>query len=159
VTGVTVARFGNGLAYEIELQDGSRYLVDAVRGTPIIITQAMAERAAQTWMRNGAGIIRVAVLQEREYHYWGSLPVHKITFGDRRRTVVYVSGVTGQVVHTTSRLGRVRGWITGLHTLEPLRLITKADAVRKGLLLVALAVGLAVEMTGFYLAFPTKRRP
>ena len=50
------------------------------------------------------------------------------------------------------------GAFTSLHTFEPLKLITKRDAVRKGLLVLLSMIGVGVAGTGYYLALP-RRRP
>jgi len=78
-------------------------------------------------------------------------------FDDDRATVSYISTSDG-TVRRSDRWSRIRGAITSLHTFEPVKLITKRDAVRKGLLALLSMVGVGVAGTGYYLALP-RRRP
>jgi uncharacterized iron-regulated membrane protein len=158
VDSVTAARFGQGLAYEITLRDSSRHMVDALSGTRTKVTQAMAEQTARASVNNARPPVSVDLMHRRDYHYWGSLPVHRVSFDDSQRTVVYVSAVTGHIEQTTSRLSRLHHWVTSIHTFQPLRLAIERDAVRKGLLIVIAMVGIGVVVTGFYLALPVRRR-
>jgi len=49
-------------------------------------------------------------------------------------------------------MDRIRGAIASLHTFEPIKLITKRDAVRNGLLIISSLIGIVASMTGYYLA-------
>lgn len=158
VARVSVARFGDRLAHQIVLQDGSRHLVDAITGTPISITQAVAEETARAIMPPGVAIANTALLSVRDHYYWGSPPAYKIAFDDQRRMVVYVSAVTGQVEQVSDQFGRVLRWVDGIHLFEPVLLIIQRDEVRKGLLILVSIVGIGVEVTGYYLAWRPRRR-
>ncbi len=157
VTGVKVTRFGNGLAYEIARRGGSRHLVDALRGTRIVITQAMAEKMARAAAPNAGGIARTDLLSKRDFYYGGPLPVYKIAFDDGWGTVVYVSAATGKV-QNWNRLVRFRRWVVSLHGFEPLRLISDNNKIRVGLLLLFALVGIGTVGTGLYLALPVRTR-
>jgi uncharacterized iron-regulated membrane protein len=158
VSQIAATRIGEGLAYEITLEDGNRHLVDAVSGARIQITQATAEQMAQAGAKDGGRLAGTVLLHKRDYFYWGPLPVYKVSFDDSPRTVAYVSPVTGRIEQTTSRLGRLHQSVTSIHTFHPLRLITEKDAVRKGLLILISAVGVGTGITGYYLALPVRRR-
>ena len=157
VIGVKVARLATGIAYEIALEDGRQRLVDALTGTRVTITHAMAERIARAAVPNGGEIVNTALLSRRDYHYSGSLPVYKILFGDARRTLVYVSAATGQI-EQSSQFSRTHAWVTSIHTFEPVRLISEHNAIRVGLLVFFSVVGIGAVCTGFYLALPVRLR-
>ncbi len=157
-TGVRAMRFGNGPVYEITLSDGGMRLVDALSGAPITITQAMAEEVGRSLVPKNAQILATTLMSQRDYYYWGRLPVYKIAFDDEPQTVVYVTAATGQTQHTT-RLGRLRRVVVSFHEFQPLRLISESNVLRVGLLILCSVVGIGAVGAGFFLAVPVRPRP
>jgi hypothetical protein len=152
----SVYKTSNKLVYEITLKDGKKHLVDAIEGEPVKITEEDIKVNAIEAASSGSNIVDIAFLKERPYAYWGPIPTYRFTFNDKARTHVYVSPTTGQVELKNEGWNRLRGWFLSLHKFEFLNLLLQEDSFRKGVLLMLSLVGLAVGMTGFYLALPVK---
>ena len=123
-----------------------------------MITPELAEQIARDDFPSRARVLQIERADRHSFDYpWGPLPAYRIVFDDAQATVFYVSTSDG-TVQRSDRSSRIRRAITSLHTFEPLKLITKRDAVRRGLLVLLSVVGVGVAGTGYYLALP-RRRP
>jgi hypothetical protein len=138
------------------LEDSERYLVDAIKGVPVTITEARIVENAIAAATLGSNIMDMAFLTKRPYAYWGPVPIYRFIFDDVSRTHVYVSPTTGQVKLKNKGWNRLRGWMISLHKFEFLMLIWEREAFRKGMIFILSFVGLAVVITGFYIALPVK---
>ena len=156
VTGCLVHRLSDTLVYEIILEDGSRHLIDAIKGKSTKITEAEIKENAIAAAPPGSHIVKMTYLTKRPYAYWGPIPVYRFIFDDVSRTYVYVSPITGQIKLRNKGWNRLREWMLSLHKFEFLMLIWEREAFRKGVLLILSLVGLAVVITGFYIALPAQ---
>lgn len=158
VDSVSVKRIRDTLVYHIIVKSGDSHLIDARSGEVFTITPEIAEQIARDYVPAEARIVQIQHVNSYNYAYqWGPLPAHRIVFDNDRSTAYYVSSRDGTVRHS-DRETRIRGAITSLHTFQPLKLITRRAAVRKGLLLLLSVLGIMVAGTGYYLALP-RRRP
>lgn len=154
VKGCSIFKLSDTFVYEMILEDGNRHLVDAVKGTLTIITEAEIKKNAIAAAPPGSNIVDMTLLDKRPYAYWGPIPVYRFIFDDISRTHMYISPMTGQVELRNKGWNRFRGWMISLHKFEFLLLIWERDAFRKGMLILFSLVGLAVVITGFYIVLP-----
>src|SRR4030095_12744473 len=140
------------LVYEIHFENGGRHFINAVTGQVFSITRALAERFVLE-AYPGQGRAQKGETQEHHsYGYqWGPLPVYQIVLDSAQSTVYYVSTDDGSV-RRSDRLDRIRGARMSLHTFDPIKLITKRDAVRNGLMIITSLIGIIASLTGYYLA-------
>jgi uncharacterized iron-regulated membrane protein len=156
LAGCSICRLSDTLVYEITLEDGGRHLIDAIKGIPLRIAEAEIKESAIAAAPQGSNIVNMTFLTKRPYAYWGPIPTYRFAFDDVSRTYIYVSPITGQVEHRNKGSNRLRQWMLSLHKFEFLMLIWEREAFRKGTLLICSLVGLAVVITGFYIALPVK---
>ena len=158
VISVSLRRIADAVVYEVTVKPGGSHLIDARSGQVFMITPEVAEQIARDGFPSPARVLQIERVDRHSFAYpWGPLPAYRIVFDDDRATVSYISTSDG-TVRRSDRWSRIRGAITSLHAFEPLKLITKRDAVRKGLLVLLSVVGVGVAGTGYYLALP-RRRP
>jgi uncharacterized iron-regulated membrane protein len=156
VTGCSIYRLSGTLVYDMTIEDGRRYLIDAIEGVPTTVTEAQIKKSAKAAAPPGSHIVDMTYLTKRPYAYWGPIPIYRLIFNDTSRTHVYVSPFTGQVKLKNRGWNRLAGWMLSLHKFEFLLLIWEREAFRKGIMLVLSLVGLGVVATGFYIALPVK---
>jgi hypothetical protein len=146
--------------YKIALEDGKLYLVDAIEGKPTKITKLEIKNNALAEAPSGSNIVEMTLLEERPYAYadGGPIPVYRFIFDDVSRTHVYISPNTGQVALKNVGWFRFIEWMLCLHRFDFLTLLLKRNVFRRGVLLMLSSIGLAVVMTGFYLALPARIR-
>jgi hypothetical protein len=160
VAGCSVYKTSDKLVYEIALKNEEKYLVDAIVGKLVKLTNADVKNIALAAAPLGSNIVDVAFLRERPYAYWGPIPTYRFIYNDMARTHVYISPTTGQIEFKNEGWNRLKEWMVSLHKFEFLNLLLMGDKFRKGVLLILSLIGLAVVMTGVYLALPAKiRRP
>ena len=140
------------LVYEIHLENGGRHFINAVTGQVFSITRELAERFVLDAYPGQGRVQKVEMLEKHNYDYqWGPLPVYQIVLDSAQSTAYHVSTDDGSV-RRTERVDLIRGAITSLHTFDPIKLITKRDAVRNGLLIITAVIGIVASLTGYYLA-------
>ena len=158
VMSVSLRRVVDAVVYEVVVNPRGSHLIDARSGQVFMITPEVAEQIARDGFPSSARVLQIERVDRHSFAYpWGPLPAYRIEFDDDRATVSYISTSDG-TVRRSDRWSRIRGAITSLHTFEPVKLVTKRDAVRKGLLVLLSVVGMGVAGTGYYLARP-RRRP
>ena len=160
VVGCSVYKTSERLLYEIALEDGKLYLVDAIQGKLTQITQVEIKNNALAVAPSGSNIVGMTLLKERPYLYvdGGPIPVYRFIFDDISRTHVYISPNTAKVALKNVGWYRFIEWMLCLHRFDFLTLLLKRDVFRRGVLLMLSLVGLTVVMTGFYLALPARIR-
>ncbi len=131
VTDVGFRRLLGELFYQISTDAGT-HLVNARTGERLEIGEEAAwqilSRAIGSPAERLAG--RLTLLREYDEGYaYGPLPVYRYPAGDAAGTIFYVAVPTGEW-RATNRAGRIRGFIAGLHTFEPLRALLPARGVR-----------------------------
>jgi len=156
IVGVQVTTFQAGPAYQVALRGGLTYLVDAISGEPVVITETRAEAMARDVVPGAGRIASSARIESNDFHYFGPFPAYKISFEEPSGNVVYVSA-TGSIRRTTP-LTRMRRWITSLHDFGPLTLIDDSRALQVGALVLLSLLALLVLASGLYMALPTRRR-
>ncbi|MBI1790713.1 MAG: PepSY domain-containing protein [Acidobacteria bacterium] len=151
ISEIRAAARGQDVIYEFTLRNGQTLAVNAGSGASLEVTRDEAERNALAASGKGAQIASTALLTERESGYWGPLPAYRVALRDDR--IVYVAAGTGKVDSISTPLSRLRAWLGGLHTFEPLRAAI-SGAGTKALLVISSVAGVAVVLTGLYLALP-----
>jgi hypothetical protein len=140
------------LVYEIHFENGSRHFINAVTGQVFSITRALAERFVLDAYPGQGRVQKVEMLEKHNYDYqWGPLPVYQIVLDSQQSTTYHVSSDDGSV-RRSDRLDRIRGAITSLHTFDPIKLVTRREAVRTGLLIITGVIAILASLTGYYLA-------
>jgi uncharacterized iron-regulated membrane protein len=153
---MTLRRLGNSVVYEISAKPGGSHFVDARSGEIFTITPDVAEQIAQGDLHSQARALQIEIINQHALTYpWGPLPAYRVVFDDDRATISYVSTRDGRVWHTDRR-SRIRVAMSSLHDFSAFRLIIGRNAVRTGLLLLLSLVGIAVVVTGYYLALPRR---
>jgi hypothetical protein len=152
VSSVSLKWIQDVLVYDVHLRNGDRHFINAVTGRLFSITRELAERFVRDAYPGAGRLLKVETIERHGYGYqWGPLPAYKIVLDNDQSTGYYVSAHDGSVRRST-RLDRIRQAIASLHTFEPIKLITKQNEVRKGLLIVTSVIGIVASLTGYYLA-------
>ena len=86
----------------------------------------------------------------------GPLPAFRIVFDNDHSTAYYVSAHDGIVLRSDG-WSRILGVKENLHIFRPLKLFTRRESIRKGLLVLLSAVDITAAVTGYYLALPRQR--
>jgi uncharacterized iron-regulated membrane protein len=156
VSRVTLRPIGKVLAYEVSVQSGNSHLIDARSGQVFTITPEIAEQIARGNLPSQGRVLQIERINRHSYAYqWGPIPAYRIVFDNDQSTSYYVSTHDG-TVRRSDRWNRVRGVMESLHTFRPLKLITKREAVRKGMLILLSVVGIGAALTGYYLSLPRR---
>ena len=138
---------GAGRTFLVSADDGSRYVIDSTRATRLAgaLLPGLPIRTTHR-LRSYA----------RDYQE-GPLPVWEVQFGDRGATRAWVSD-QGTVVRIADDTRRIREAIGGLHVFRPLRRLSAGESGRRAALMGAALVCLVTIGTGYYLAWPWRRR-
>lgn len=156
VRSIRIMMFQGRPVYEIIVASGSAHLIDGMTGAPIEVDRQLAEQLARGAVPEPGRIATVAQIDQRDFHYWGTVPAYKVVFDDPSGYVVYVS--ESGVVTRTSRWGRIHRWITSVHELEPVRLLFSSNRLRVVALMFFSVLSLFVVVSGVYLALPARWR-
>jgi hypothetical protein len=152
VNHINLRRIQDAMVYEVAAKNGGPHLVDARSGQLFTITPEVAEQIARDNFPSDAPVFQSELVTRHNLSYpGGPLPAQRIVFDDDRSTVYYVSVYDGTVRHS-NRESRIRRAIVSLHTFEPIKLITKQNAVRKGMLVLLSLLGIGAALTGYFLA-------
>jgi hypothetical protein len=158
VNAVTLRRVLDTPVYEIALGGEGPLLVSARSGELFTITPSVAEQIVRTHFPSESRPLQTELVTNHSIAYpWGPVPAYRIATAGQTGTTYYVSARDGEV-RRSNRWSRVQEAIASLHTFEPLKLLTRRESLRKGLLLLMSAVGIAAAGTGYYLAVPRRRR-
>lgn len=142
----------NEAIYQIELDDRSFYLIDGRSGELVEVSKDQAIQIAKLKLPAEVKVLTTEFMSEPNFEYSrGPFPVYKIVFDDNKGTVSYVSVVNGMAKYRDN-WRRIQGFITGLHTLNPISLIVESELIRKGLLVLFSVIGIGAAGSGFYLA-------
>ena len=110
------------------------------------------EQIARDYVPSEARVLEIEATTQYSYSYQsGPLPTFRIVFANDHSTAYYVSVWDGSI-RRSDRWSRILGAIISLHEFRPLNLFTPSDLIRKGLLVLFSAVGIATAVTGYYLA-------
>ncbi len=146
-TNVDLREIEGRLYYLISTAKSGRHLIDAVSGTRLEITEEYAKQMAARLLGGGAQPQETQLWKQYTAEYtFGPLPVYRVAFGDSVATIVYVSKNSGEVT-SSERKGRIRGYLTGMHTFEFLRGWLLTPSIR-ALLLIFSFVGLCMSILG-----------
>ena len=157
VNSVNLKRIRERAVYQISVKRGDLHLIDARSGEVFKITQELAEQIARDEFPLEARVLQIDLVTRNSFSYpWGSVPAYEVVFDDNQATMSHVA-VSGGTVRRSTRWSRIQAAVVSLHTFEPLKLITKRKAARKGLLLLLSLLGIAVAGTGYYLSIPRRR--
>lgn len=86
------------------------------------------------------------------------MPVHRVVFGDRARSWIYLSGKTGEVIQDVTARERVLGWLGAVpHWLYP-TLLRQNAAVWTQVVIVAASLGVFLTLTGLYVGIARFKR-
>jgi len=152
VTSVTLARLMGIPVYRVASAHGLQ-LVDARTGRLLRITQETAERLARLHFSVEGRVHEVALVTRHSVAYpWGPVPAYRIVFESAPGIAYYVS-MTDGTVQRSDMWSWLRDAIVSIHGFEPLKLITKSDSIRTGLLVLFSLVGIGAALSGYYLVF------
>lgn len=85
-------------------------------------------------------------------------PLHRVSFADRAKTQVYVSGVTGEIVQDTTGRERLLGWLGAVpHWLYP-TLLRQNSALWSQVVIWASVIGVFLTVTGLYVGIARFKR-
>jgi uncharacterized iron-regulated membrane protein len=151
VSSVSLKRIQDVVVYEIRSRNGGPHLIDAVSGQPFSITRDLAERYILDTYPSEGRVQKVETVKQHSYAYqWGPLPAYWVVLDSDPSVDFYVS-INDGAVRRSDRWNRLRGVLESFHTFEPVKLLTKRDELRKGLLVLLSMVGIVAAATGYYL--------
>ncbi len=156
VTTVTLRRIVDTPVYEVAVAGHGTRMINARSGERFTIEAPDAEGIIRSHFPS-ASMSTELVTSHSIAYTWGPLPAYRIVLEGDPGTAYYVSADDGEV-RRSDRWSRVRAAISSLHTFEPVKLIVRGERVRKGLLFLLSAVGIAAALSGYYLALPRRKR-
>ncbi len=157
VSQLNLRRIQDIIVYEVHLEDSGSYLLNAVSGQIFAITPEMAERYVLAMYPTGGRVLKVESVQRHDYSYqWGLLPAYRVVL-DADPSVDFFVALNDGTVRRSDTWNRLMDALASLHTLEPLKLFTRRDEVRKGLVIIAGVIGIVATITGYYLALRRNR--
>jgi hypothetical protein len=122
VTSVSFRALPGRLAYEIGTNGAGVFLINSVDGARVVITPELAGQIAADALQQTAAWRTPVLLREHTSEYkHPSLPAYRLEADDAQHTVYYISAQTGEVLQGSTRLGRLRGMLVGIHTFGFLR--------------------------------------
>lgn len=125
IRAVRLTSIAGAPAYVVTLEKNRFVALDGRSGQPIpAVDAAMALKSAQAFMPGAAR--HAGVVSEDAWTHSramdGHRPLHKLEMQGEEQTLLYVSGVTGEVVRDATQTERTWNWIGAwLHWLYPLR--------------------------------------
>lgn len=149
IAAVELRHVNGRLTYGIRTPKWGTFLIDAMDGRRVEITEEVARQVATRAMGGRAQIREVTLLEKHTLDYIGMLPAYRFTFDDPGATRIYVGQETGEMGSSDWK-GRVRGLITGTHTFEFLRPVMSGRAVKVWLVLFSI-VGTAMSVFGVWI--------
>jgi PepSY-associated TM region len=159
VNQVNLRRIQDVAAYEVHLKEGGTHLLNAASGQVFTITPDMAERYVLDTYPTEGRVLTVESVEEYSYAYqWGSLPAYRVVLDADPSVDFYVTPNDG-TVRRSDPWNRLFGALASLHTFEPLKLVTRRDEIRRGLMMIAGIIGIAAAVTGYYLALRRNQVP
>ena len=166
VTGVSIRRILDTVAYEIRTTEGETYLINAQSNDQFEITSDLAEQIALAEFPTGANIIATERIDFNSRQYpFGPVPVYRVSFDDEPGTYSHVSikpspvwGANTGDVRRTTRWGRLRELLGSLHTFGVLRVIINKGRLITLLLWAATGLTTLTAIVGYYLALPRRRK-
>jgi hypothetical protein len=152
VSSISLKRIQDVLAYEIRSSNGGLHLINAVSGQLFSITRDQAERYVLDTYPTEGRVQKIETVKHHSYAYqWGPVPTYRIVLDSDPSVDFYVS-VNDGAVRRSDRWNRFVGAFASLHTFEPIKLITRRDAVRRGLMIAAGMMGIGAAVTGYCLS-------
>lgn len=129
-------------------------LPDLSRADPVLPDALLRVAAARTWEQQGVADLAPIAADDAYGHLRNDpLPpaARRITLGDAGATWVHVDAASGRIVSVMDRSRRVYRWLfNGLHTFD-FPLLNRAGVLWQVLMLIALACGFALSVTGVVL--------
>ncbi len=153
---ISLRMMGGHLLYQIVPPSGHAHLVDARTGTPYRVDSATAPEVAREALGSSPPILSVVRVSEHEGSYRGALPAWRVQFGDRRRTVAYVT--PWAAVSFTDILTPFKQVSGQMHTFTIPGLRRPRGNTRRLTLAAASAVTVAMSVAGFVLLLGIRRR-
>ena len=150
---VSLSRSGGDLYWLATKADGGVTRLDAT-GNPAPVGDAELTTAAAR-LAGANGIAEQRLIGEPDTYFVGSggkLPVYRVILKDDEQTRYYLDPNTGALVQRADTTGRWRRWLfSGLHRLDFAEWM-RVRPFRDVLMWLTLLGGLAVSVTGVYLA-------
>jgi hypothetical protein len=149
VQGVEMRKIEGQVYYRLAADDAT-HLVNAQDGSLLEISEEVARRILVHEGIAAASLGSASRVETygAEYTY-GPLPAWRIESRDAHRTIYYVE-VHGGTVRASHRLGRVREYLEGLHTLTFLRPWLSSGALRLVLWIFSI-IGTVMTVFGFWI--------
>ena len=158
VSSLTLNRIIDLVVYQIRLEEGPLYTLNAQSGEIVEITPELAEQIAHFNGPSGAKIILSERLARNSISYpYGVVPVYRYIFDDPQSTHVHVVIENGMAFQNT-RWTRVGDILGAVHTFDALRLFTDRRRLIIGLILASAAATMIAALIGYYIALPHRRR-
>lgn len=128
----------------------------ALAGPPPVSGRAQAAQVARDYLRNTAGATPSLTVTPVEVDQWtlqqqAYAPLYQVSVADARGTVLYISGLTGEVVQDTHRSERLWNWLGAVpHWLyfTPLR---RDGAAWSQVVIWTSLAGTLLTLTGLYI--------
>lgn len=147
ITGVSLRRFRGRLLYSLSTVEGKSHLIDAVSGEHFVITEQVARDIALSALSGSASLGPATRIEKFDRDYpLGPLPAYRFQVNDGAGTTIYV-GIQNGEVRSTDRLGRIRGFLAGTHTLDFLRPMLPHRSIKLTMLVFSL-VGVGMTLLG-----------
>ena len=149
-TGASLRTIEGRLYYEISASKGGTYLIDAVSGTRLEITEDFAKQMAARVVGGRGPLEATETLRKYGFEYtYGPLPVFRFAFADPAGTIAYISPRTGEM-RVSNRNVRIRTFIAGSHSFDFLEPFLSNRGARVVLIFFSL-VGLVMSLFGFWI--------
>lgn len=135
------------------VNDKATWMVDAVKGAPVVLNAALATRIAQSSYSGSGKPARVRLLKYTLETRKHNEPVWGIDFTDADDTTVYVSANTGRVLEHRNSTWRLFDFFWMLHIMD----YAERNDFNNKLLVTSAIGGLFMALTGVWLLFTSLR--
>src|SRR5438477_1499352 len=159
VVSLTTAPFGGKLYWMASFEDGSARRLDA-SGHVAPPNEVELAQAAQR-IAGDRSIAEQGLISDEDAYYYARqrrrfedivMPVYRVILNDEEQTRYYLDPNTGALVQRADSTGRWRRWLfSGLHRLD-FTAVMRERPFRDILMWLTMLGGLAVSLTGVYLA-------
>ena len=150
VSALKTVRIAGRLYLQAERIDRPAILIDARNGHMIErVDEATAREVADRDFTGAGQIVAAELTSEVSTEFRGALPVWRIRFDDDRKTTIYVSPATGQVIARRNDIWRLYDFFWMLHIMDYRERVNFNHA----LLIGASALALGLAASGFWLLF------
>ena len=149
VRSVTFKSFMGQTVYDLHRSDNSHVLIDTRSGGLVVIDEVRVRALAEADFAGEGSIAELALMEDTNSEYRGSVPVWRVRFDDREDTRLYFNVETGRTVARRNGTWRLYDFFWMLHIMD----YEDRENFNNWWLVVMSASALFIVLLGFGLMF------